>query len=262
MHTHKCGRLPMLLPALLLAGLWLVWASGPLHAAGVVGDGTPGSCTDAAYAAAFTGGGLVTFDCGPNPHTIVVNTQVITGSTTVDGGGLVTLDGENLRQLFLVLEDGNLTLQEITLARAISPKGRSPLSPRKARCASIQSSCAIRQRTVRTVTAARCRTAARCWSKAPPFCATMPMTAAGPSTTTAGRRPSAAARLSATRRSTAGHQQRCRQPGHQRLAGAIEHSGQPGRRPVRHRRRGGGHQRDFGPQRCLSAAASTARTTP
>jgi hypothetical protein len=105
-----------LLPALLLAGLWLVWASGSLHAAGVVGDGTPESCTDATYAAAFSGGGRVTFDCGPNPHTIVVNTQVITGSTTVDGSGLITLDGENLRQLFLVLAGGDLTLQEITLA--------------------------------------------------------------------------------------------------------------------------------------------------
>jgi len=117
MRTHKCCRLPLLLPALLLAGLWLLGMSGPLHAAGVVGDGTPGSCTDAAYAAAMTGGGLVTFDCGPDPIAIVVNTQVVTGSTTVDGGGLVTVDGENLRQLFLVLGGGKLTLRDITVAR-------------------------------------------------------------------------------------------------------------------------------------------------
>ncbi len=117
MRTHKCCRLPVLLPALLLAGLWLLGISGTLHAAGVVGDGTPGSCTDAEYAAAMAGGGLVTFDCGADPIAIIVNTQVVTGSTTIDGGGLVTLDGENLRQVFLVLGGGKLTLRDITVAR-------------------------------------------------------------------------------------------------------------------------------------------------
>lgn len=99
----------------LLALLWLAVAAAPLRAAGVVGDGTPESCTDAAYAAAFAGGGLVTFDCGPATAAIIVTTQVITGSTTVDGGGLIALDGENLRQLFLVLNGGSLVLQNITL---------------------------------------------------------------------------------------------------------------------------------------------------
>jgi predicted outer membrane repeat protein len=111
-----CARNWRLLPAAALAWLWLVLLAAPLHAAGVVGNGTPGSCTDAAYAAAFDGGGAVTFDCGPNPVTIIVNTQVITGSTTVDGGGLVTLDGEDLRQLFLVLDGGSLAVRAITLA--------------------------------------------------------------------------------------------------------------------------------------------------
>lgn len=100
-----------------LALLWLSLAGRPLHAAGVVGDGAPDSCTDAAFASAFAGGGLVTFDCGPNLIAITVTTRVVNSSetTVVDGGGLVALDGANLRQLFLVLNGGSLTLRNIVL---------------------------------------------------------------------------------------------------------------------------------------------------
>ena len=49
--------------------------AAPAHAAGVVGTGTPASCTDAALSAALVGGGAVTFNCGPNPHTITLNAQ-------------------------------------------------------------------------------------------------------------------------------------------------------------------------------------------
>lgn len=113
------------LAAPLLALVWLAWASGPLHAAGVVGDGTPGSCTDAAFAEKFDGGGLVTFNCGPNPVTIIVTTRVVENgvTATVDGGGKVRLDGEDLRQPFLVLDGGNLTLRHITLQNANSGSG-------------------------------------------------------------------------------------------------------------------------------------------
>lgn len=113
--NRQCWRL---LAASLLTFLWLGWDSTALHAAGVVGDGTPASCTDAAYAAAMTGGGLVTFDCGPNAAIISVTTKVINSgnSTTVDGGGLVTLDGNGFLQLFLVINGGKLTLANITLA--------------------------------------------------------------------------------------------------------------------------------------------------
>jgi hypothetical protein len=96
---------------------WLLMAAVPAHAGGVVGDGTPASCTDAAYAAAFAGGGLVTFNCGPNPITISVTTKVVDAgeTTTVDGGGLVTLDGGGTLQHYLVLGEGSLTLRRITL---------------------------------------------------------------------------------------------------------------------------------------------------
>jgi hypothetical protein len=68
----------------------------------VVGTGTAGSCTAAALQAAVDQGGIVTFDCGPDPVTITI-TQAIKinniagadkqGDTVIDGGGKVTLSG-------------------------------------------------------------------------------------------------------------------------------------------------------------------------
>jgi len=68
-----------------------------------VGDGTPASCTSAAVVKAVARGGTITFDCGPDPVTIVmkqtakvVNTNPV---TVIDGGGLVTLSGEGKRRI-------------------------------------------------------------------------------------------------------------------------------------------------------------------
>jgi len=38
----------------------------------VVGDGTPAGCTSAAFVAAVAQGGVITFDCGPDPVTITL----------------------------------------------------------------------------------------------------------------------------------------------------------------------------------------------
>ena len=43
------------------------------------------------------GGGTITFHCGGGPVTIAVTaTLVIPGNTTIDGGGPITLLGENV----------------------------------------------------------------------------------------------------------------------------------------------------------------------
>src|SRR5881392_2615346 len=42
------------------------------HPTTVVGTGTAASCTFAALDAAITAGGVITFDCGPDPVTIAV----------------------------------------------------------------------------------------------------------------------------------------------------------------------------------------------
>ncbi|MCA9676967.1 MAG: hypothetical protein H6709_20480 [Kofleriaceae bacterium] len=64
----------------------------------VVGDGTPESCTGAAFVAAVAQGGVITFDCGPDPLTISVDeTAKIFNDTgpriVIDGGGKIALDG-------------------------------------------------------------------------------------------------------------------------------------------------------------------------
>lgn len=70
----------------------------------VVGRGTAASCTSAAVVAAVARGGVITFDCGPDPVTItmqatakVVNTSRV---VVLDGGGLVTLSGAGQRRIF------------------------------------------------------------------------------------------------------------------------------------------------------------------
>jgi hypothetical protein len=70
----------------------------------VVGDGTPQSCTSAAFVAAVAGGGIITFDCGPEPITITLDetAKIYNDSSTeivIDGGGLVTLSGAGARRI-------------------------------------------------------------------------------------------------------------------------------------------------------------------
>ena len=64
----------------------------------VIGNGTPESCTSAAVVDAVARGGVITFDCGPDPHTIVMTETAKVVNTTgpeivIDGGGTVTLSG-------------------------------------------------------------------------------------------------------------------------------------------------------------------------
>lgn len=64
----------------------------------VIGDGTPASCTSQAVVNAVAKGGVITFDCGSAPHTIVMTeTAKVVNDTgpeiVLDGGGKVTLSG-------------------------------------------------------------------------------------------------------------------------------------------------------------------------
>lgn len=69
----------------------------------VIGNGTPGSCTSAAVVSAVAQGGIITFDCGPDPVTIAMSAtaRVFNDKPNVvlDGGGLVTLDGGGARRI-------------------------------------------------------------------------------------------------------------------------------------------------------------------
>ena len=68
-----------------------------------IGDGTPAGCTSPEVVAAVAAGGVITFDCGPDPITIVMTAtaKVVNTSPTVvlDGGGLVTLSGAGQRRI-------------------------------------------------------------------------------------------------------------------------------------------------------------------
>jgi hypothetical protein len=64
----------------------------------VVGSGTPESCTGDAFIDAVARGGVITFDCGPDPVTITVDRPAKIFNDTgpdivIDGAGLVTLSG-------------------------------------------------------------------------------------------------------------------------------------------------------------------------
>jgi predicted outer membrane repeat protein len=64
----------------------------------VVGNGTQASCTSAAFVAAVAKGGVITFNCGPDPVTITLTeTAKIFNDKgpkiVIDGGGKVTLSG-------------------------------------------------------------------------------------------------------------------------------------------------------------------------
>jgi hypothetical protein len=74
--------------------------SNPNH---VIGDGWPASCTSSAVVQAVAEGGIITFNCGPNPVTIFMNETANVDKTehsvVLDGGGLVTLSGEGQRRI-------------------------------------------------------------------------------------------------------------------------------------------------------------------
>lgn len=104
----------------LLPLIALIFALAPTaHAANaVVGTGTPGSCTETALRdaviAANNGGGTITFNCGGAAHTIYLTQQLrftTQGANyTLDGGGLITLDGQNATRLIYTLSGRSLSL--------------------------------------------------------------------------------------------------------------------------------------------------------
>jgi hypothetical protein len=110
-------RIPRVLSVcMLVAALMLAPGATFVRAGGVVGNGTLTSCTEAAFDAALVGGGSVSFNCGPGPYTILITSQKsINLNTTIDGGGKITLDGQNAHRLFDV--GAVLTLRNIVLTR-------------------------------------------------------------------------------------------------------------------------------------------------
>lgn len=100
----------------LLSLVIIVGFTQTTFAAGVVGNGSPASCSDAALNSALAGGGNVSFNCGPNAKTIVVAAEkVINADTFIDGQNLVSLSGGNKTRLFSVKPGIHFTLNNLTL---------------------------------------------------------------------------------------------------------------------------------------------------
>jgi predicted outer membrane repeat protein len=103
--------------------LFFAMASPAPHAraAGTVGTGTPESCTSATLAAALLDGGTISFDCGPTAVTILISAtlQVSATTTTIDGGGKITLSGGGERRILRHSSRSNssiLTIRNIGFA--------------------------------------------------------------------------------------------------------------------------------------------------
>jgi hypothetical protein len=79
----------------------------------VIGHGTPAGCTSKALVRAVAKGGVITFDCGPDPVVIQMRRTAkvmnghrrpdgsikVTHRVVIDGGGLVTLSGMGRRRI-------------------------------------------------------------------------------------------------------------------------------------------------------------------
>ncbi|MBK8419331.1 hypothetical protein [Candidatus Villigracilis saccharophilus] len=98
----------------------------------VVGTGSPVSCTEAAldaalvelYPGATAPGGVLSFNCGPNPHTIVVTSEkFLNDGTVIDGGGLITLSGGNSTRIFFVSQQARVELRHIQLINGYAAGG-------------------------------------------------------------------------------------------------------------------------------------------
>jgi predicted outer membrane repeat protein len=93
-------------------------------AAGTVGTGSAGSCTETALSAALAGGGMVTFNCGAAPVTIMLSAQQpIAQDTAIDGAGKITLDGGGGTRLFQVAGSTILNLSNLTLTGGSASSG-------------------------------------------------------------------------------------------------------------------------------------------
>jgi hypothetical protein len=127
----------LLFASLIFALCTLLFYPQPVKAVDVVvGDGTPTSCTEAAFDAAWAqlyndDGGTLTFNCGAASHALGFYTakNVDDVQITVDGGGTITLQALTIQpggsgtRLFQIFEGGFLTLQNIVLTGGRSPAG-------------------------------------------------------------------------------------------------------------------------------------------
>jgi hypothetical protein len=108
---------PFRIACALVVALVLVRGALPVRASG----GMVTDCSsDAQFSSLVATGGTITFNCG-TALIHLSSTKLISASTTIDGGGTITLSGDNERQLFVVDTGAVLTLRNIVLTNGFSP---------------------------------------------------------------------------------------------------------------------------------------------
>jgi len=107
----------------------VVQPSVGLAAGGVVGNGTPASCTEVAFDTVFfkaqsSGGGVITFNCGGAPQVVVFRAyKPVATNTEIQGGDLITLSGANTAGVFQISTTGSLKLSNLTVTRGYGTAG-------------------------------------------------------------------------------------------------------------------------------------------
>lgn len=102
----------------LIASVVLFGLAQAVPEGGVVGNGTPGSCTEENLIAALSGGGTVTFNCGGPKIITLTSAKTIAQNTTIDGGNVITLTGNLSTRLFSVNNGVTFSLKNIILDKA------------------------------------------------------------------------------------------------------------------------------------------------
>src|SRR3954454_20454842 len=99
--------------------LVVVAATSTSLTAGVVGSGTPTSCTQSALQAQLSAGGTVTFNCGAGQQTISITSPLGVLSSfppvTIDGNDTMTLDGTGTTSGMLNVYGSDTALGTLTL---------------------------------------------------------------------------------------------------------------------------------------------------
>ncbi len=98
----------------------------------IVGDGSPASCDESTLRTALTAGGVVVFDCGAEPVTITLSSQLdITADTVIDGGGIVTLSGGDATRILSIDTNFELSSPTLTVQNLTFRNGRASGTPIK-----------------------------------------------------------------------------------------------------------------------------------
>ncbi|MEO8507450.1 MAG: choice-of-anchor Q domain-containing protein [Betaproteobacteria bacterium] len=122
-------NLPVVATVTLVTALVIAHSPVAIAAGGVVGSGSPPSCTEAAFDTVFaraqsSGGGIITFNCGGAAHAIVFsNLKSVATNTEIQGGNLITLSGGNTSGVFQVFANGTLKLGKLVVTRGYGAAG-------------------------------------------------------------------------------------------------------------------------------------------